>query len=305
MTLPALAFSLCAAAATESQASKPPADAPVIEASPEQGELSQKQMFGGTAEENGRTSRKEPLPKQLTGVGVEEKLEAPLPLNLEFQNSAGESIRLGDLLDGDKPVLLTMNYSNCPMLCSLMLNGLVDGLEQMQWTVGKQFEIITVSLDPEETPARALSSKERYLSQYGRDDPAVAAGWHFLVGEEKNVRALADAVGFGYRYSEERQEYLHAAALMVITPDAKVSRYLYGITYSPKTVRLSLAEASDGKFASTIDQLILFCFHYDETVGRYAPVARNIMTLGGALTVLLLGLFLGGFWIKEAQRSEI
>lgn len=302
--LPALAFCF-ALTATESNAARPPADAPVVEASPEQGELTGKQMFGGDDRKDGRTPRKEPLPEQLNGVGVDEKLKAKVPLDLEFLNSAGERVRLGDLLEGEKPVLLTLNYSNCPMLCSLMLNGLVDGLEQMQWTIGEQFDVITVSLDPEESPARALSSKERYLTDYGRDAASVANGWHFLVGDENNIRALADAVGFGYRYSEERQEYLHAAALMVLTPDAEVSRYLYGITFSPKTVRLSLAEASNGKFASTIDQLILFCFHYDETAGRYAPVARNIMMLGGALTVLLLGLFLGGFWVKEARRSEI
>lgn len=291
--------------ATESHAAPPAEDAPVVEAGSEQGELTQKQMFGGRVEENERTPRMEPLPRQLNGVGIEERLEAAIPRDLEFTSAEGERVTLGQLIDGEKPVLLTLNYSNCPMLCSLMLNGLVDGLEQMEWTIGKEFEIITVSLDPEESHERALSTKERYLSDYGRDEAMVASGWHFLVGEEANIRALADAVGFGYRYSEEREEYLHAAALMVLTPEAEVSRYLYGITYSPATVRLSLAEASDGKFASTIDQLILFCFHYDETEGRYAPVARNIMMLGGAITVLLLGLFLGGFWVKEARRSEI
>ncbi|MEO0811713.1 MAG: SCO family protein, partial [Myxococcota bacterium] len=232
-----------------------------------------------------------------------EKLKAQVPLDLRFTNSAGESVALGDLLDGDKPVILTLNYSNCPMLCSIMLNGFVEGLGKMQWSVGEEFELITVSLDPDETRERALSTKERYLSDYGRK--GAESGWHFLVGAENDVRTLADTVGFGYRYSEERKEYLHAAAAIVLTPKGEVSRYLYGITYSPKTMRLSLAEASDGKFASTIDQLILFCFHYDATVGRYAPVARNIMTLGGALTVLLLGLFLGGFWVKEARRSQI
>lgn len=273
---------------------RPPDDAPIVEADDRQGELSPREMW----ERPGRT---ESSPKQLDGVGVVEKVGDKIPLELAFMDSSGSSVTLAEVISGDRPVLLTLNYSNCPMLCSMMLNGLVDGLRDMEWTVGEQFEIITVSLDPEESPARALSTKERFLTDYGRD---VESGWTFLVGEEANIRALADSVGFGYRYSETRKEYLHAAAVMLLTPDAQVSRYLYGITYSPKTVRLSLAEASDGKFANTIDQLILFCFHFDETEGRYAPVARRIMMLGGALTVLLLGLFLGGFWAKEAWRHE-
>lgn len=282
---------------------KPPEDAPIIDADQSQGQLSQKEMWETPGPTTGqeRTGRTEQAPKQLDGVGVVEKTGEQIPLGLEFKNSAGEAVTLGDVISGDRPVLLTLNYSNCPMLCSLMLNGLVDGLEDMEWTIGEQFEVITVSLDPAESPDRALSTKERFLSDYGRD---IDSGWTFLVGEEKNIRALADSVGFGYRYSETRKEYLHAAAVMLLTPEAKVSRYLYGINYSPKTIRLSLAEASDGKFASTIDQLILFCFHFDETEGRYAPVARRIMMLGGALTVLLLGLFLGGFWAKEAWRHE-
>lgn len=276
---------------------------PTVEASAKQGELSQKEMFGGRAE-TARSPRSEALPKELNGVGIEERLGAKLPLDLEFVDTAGDTVRLGDILPRDKPVFLTLNYSDCPMLCSVMLNGLVDGLEDMNWTIGQEFELVTVSLDPEETPERALSTKERYLSDYGRDDPHVADGWHFLVGDEKNIRALADSIGFGYRYSESRQEYLHAAGLVVLNPEATISRYLYGVTYSPKTMRLSLAEASDGKFASTLDQLILFCFHYDETEGRYAPIARNIMMLGGAATVMILALFLGGFWMSEARKAE-
>lgn len=286
---------------------------PTVEADDDQGSLGPKRMFGGVApeeridrddESSPRSPRSEALPKQLNGVGVEEKLESRVPLELEFIDSDGSTTTLGDVLAGDKPVLLTLNYSDCPMLCSVMLNGLVEGLADMRWTVGTEFELVTISLDPNESPERARSTKERFLSDYGRDEPSVEDGWTFLVGSEKNIRAVADSVGFGYRYSESREEYLHAAALMVLNPSGQVSRYLYGITYSPKTLRLSLAEASDGKFASTLDQLILFCFHYDETEGRYAPVARNIMMLGGAATVILLALFLGGFWLRDARRQE-
>lgn len=286
---------------------------PTVDADGDQGSLGPKRMFGGVApeeridkddESGARSPRSEALPKQLNGVGVEEKLESRVPLELEFIDSEGKKTTLGEVLTGDKPVLLTLNYSDCPMLCSVMLNGLVEGLEGMRWTVGTEFDLVTVSLDPNESPERAHSTKERFLTDYGRDEPSIEDGWTFLVGSENNIRALADSVGFGYRYSESRKEYLHAAALMVLNPSGQVSRYLYGITYSPKTIRLSLAEASDGKFASTLDQLILFCFHYDETEGRYAPVARNIMMLGGAATVILLALFLGGFWLRDARRQE-
>lgn len=260
--------------------------------------LSQKQQW------KPRPGRTEEAPGQLDGVNITEKLESQVPLALEFTNSNGKATRLEEIITGEKPVILTLNYSDCPMLCSMMLNGLVEGLEQMDWTVGREFDVITVSLDPEESHARAHSTKERFIADYGRETPEVNAGWTFLVGREENIRRLADAVGFGYRYSETRQEYLHAAAIMVLTPGGKVSRYLYGISFSPKTMRLSLAEASDGKFASTLDQLILFCFHYDETEGRYAPVARRVMMLGGALTILVLGIFLGGFWTKELWKSR-
>ena len=245
--------------------------------------------------------RSEPLPKELDGVGVTEKLGARTPTDLVFNDSSGRQVRWSELFDGEKPTLLTLNYSDCPMLCNLQLTALVQGLSAMQWTLGDQFQVVTVSLDPNESVERAAATKARYLKEYGENaDPN---GWHFLVGTEANVRRLADAVGFGYRYSEERQEYLHQAAIMVLSPKGVVSRYLYGLTYSPQTVRLSMAEASEGKQVSTLDAIVLYCFYYDPSSGSYTPVVRNLMKVGGAITVLLLGLFVGaGFTANNRRR---
>jgi protein SCO1/2 len=249
--------------------------------------------------------RKEAAPKELDGVGVTEKLGAHLPQALEFTDSDGKQVALGELIHGDRPVLLTLNYSDCPMLCSLQLNGMVEALNGVDWQLGKNFDLITVSLDPKETVERARQTKARYLKQYSKGDALAAErGWTFLVGTEANVQALADVVGFGYRYSEERQEYLHQAALMVLTPSGTVSRYLYGIAFSPQTVRLSMVEASEGKQVSTLDALVLYCFHYDAEAGNYSPVVRNIMKLGGAITVVGLAFFVAaGFTVKKHRKK--
>ncbi|MEL7371745.1 MAG: SCO family protein, partial [Myxococcota bacterium] len=247
-------------------------------------------------------NRKEPLPKDLEGVGVTEKLGSVVPKNLVFTDSTGQTVRFGSLFDGEKPTLLTLNYSDCPMLCNLQLNVLVEGLAEMQWNLGDEYQVITVSLDPTEKVERAAATKTRYLNQYREDaDPD---GWRFMVGDEASIRKLTDSVGFGFQYSDERQEYLHQAAVMVLTPTGMVSRYLYGLTYSPQTVRLSMAEASEGKQVSTLDAIVLYCFYYDPNSRSYTPVVRNIMKVGGAVTVVLLGLFVGaGFTAKNRRRK--
>ena len=247
------------------------------------------------------------VPAQLEGVGVTEKLGARLPEALEFTDASGKAVRLGDLVRG-KPLLLTMNYSDCPMLCTLQLNALLEALNQIDWRIGDEFDVVTVSLDPKESPERAAETKARYLSRYTSAAPSgaphAAEGWRFLVGPEANVRAVADAVGFGYQYSDERDEYLHQAAFMVISPKGAVSRYLYGVDYSPQTVRLSMVEASEGKQVSTLDALVLYCFYYDANAGSYTPVVRNIMKLGGAVTVVVLAIFVGaGFTVRRKKRS--
>lgn len=242
--------------------------------------------------------RTEPLPAELKGVGVTEHLGEQIPLDLPFIDSDGKPVTLRQFFDSKRPVVLTMNYSNCPMLCSLQLNGLFDAMKRMPWAIGDQFDMITVSFDPLETPERARMTKQKYLELYRR--AGAAEGWHFLTGQEENIKKLADTIGFRYRYSQERQQYVHVAVTFILTPDGRVSRYLYGVEYDPQTLRLSLLEAADGKIGSTMDQILLFCYHYDAESGRYGPAAFRLMQLGGGLTVLLVG---GGIWMLRRREK--
>ena len=231
--------------------------------------------------------RKEALPAELREVGVTEHLEARVPLDLQFVDSRGKEVTLGELFDQQRPIVLTMNYSNCPMLCSLQLNGLFDALELMKWDIGDQFDMITVSIDPLETTQRAEMTKMKYLKRYRR--AGAAEGYHCLTGRDEDIKRLAEVVGFRYKYEPSTRQYLHAAVTMILTPDGRVSRYLYGVQYDPQTLRFSLLEAAEGKIGTTVDQILLFCFHYDADKGRYGPAAFRLMQFGGGLTVLILG----------------
>jgi protein SCO1/2 len=246
--------------------------------------------------------RKEPPPKELLDVGITELPGARLPVELPFVDSDGRETTLGRFFDGTHPVILTMNYSDCPMLCSIQLNGLIDAMKAMPWNLGEQFSVITVSIDPLETPMRAGLTKEKYLKLYNR--PGSAAGWHFLTGREENIKQLAATVGFRYKYIAASKQFAHAAALILCTPDGRVSRYLGGVLYNPQTLRLSLVEASEGKVGSALDQFFLSCFHYDERAGGYGPFAVGMVRIGGGLTVLLVGGMIGFFWIRERRRSR-
>jgi protein SCO1/2 len=242
------------------------------------------------------------VPPQLEEVGVEEHLDAKLPLDLQFRDEIGAVVTLGDYFDGTKPVILTLNYYKCPMLCGLQLNGLLDGLRDLDWTPGQEFELVTVSINPLETPALANEKKQNYMKRYER--PSAAKGWHFLTGREPEIRQLASTLGFGYTLDRDTGEYAHAAVAFVATPDGRVARYLYGIEYPERRLRLALLEASAGEIGSTLDQIILYCFHYDPTSRRYSPVAMNIMRVGATATALIVGLTLGGFWLREARRKK-
>lgn len=226
-------------------------------------------------------------PKELQDVGIVDKRGDQVPLDLSFVDSDGRKVTLSQLFDGSRPVLLTLNYSNCPMLCSLQLNGFFDALRDMPWNIGDNFQMITVSIDPNELPQRSELTKQKYLKQYGR--AGVSSGWRCLTGTEENIRKLANSVGFHYRFVPERNEYSHAAAVMVLTPGGQVSRYMYGVVYDPQTIRLSLVEAGKGKVGSPLDQVLLYCFHYDETKGRYGPAANTIMRFGGVMTLVGIG----------------
>lgn len=246
--------------------------------------------------------RSEPLPPELEGVGIDEHLDALLPLEAEFTAHDGRRVKLGDYFDGKRPVLLTLNYYRCPMLCGLMLNGMVDSLKNLDasWTAGQQFQVVTVSFDPLETPQLATLKRNNYLEYYGR--PAADAGWHFLTGRKKSIDALLEATGFRIRWNEQRKEWMHAAALIVCTPNGHISRYLYGIMFEPRTVRLSLVEASEGKIATTLDRVLLFCYHYDGT--GYSLAAMNIARLGGGVTLLAVAVLLVILWSRERQRGK-
>ena len=253
--------------------------------------------------ESERIERKEPLPKRIQEVDLVEHLGNSLPLDLIFRNTRGEATRLETALGGDLPTILTFNYSDCPMLCSLQLNGLVSTLKKLDWNIGEQFRLLTVGLNPKESANTAAGTQARYLRQYGR--PTTNYGWKFLTGDEASIHALADAVGLQYTYNEARDEYLHPAVITLLSPQAKITRYLYGLDYLPETLRLSLVEASEGRVGSTIDRLILYCFHYDASEGRYAPVARNVMQLGGAVALTGLILFLSLLWKADRRRQRL
>ena len=223
------------------------------------------------------------IPYELQGVGIEEHLGRNLPLNLEFKDEKGESVSLQRYFDG-KPVLLTLVYYECPNLCNFLLNGLVESLKQMPWTVGNQFNLISLSIDPKEGPDLAEKKKKAYLDSYGR--PQAAGGWHFLTGTDAPIKELADAVGFKYKYDPDQKQYAHTAAVFVITPEGKISRYLPGIQFNPRDVKLSLLEATEGKIGNVVDRFLLFCYHYDPKGKKYALMATNLMKLGAGITVI-------------------
>ncbi len=254
--------------------------------------------IGGAAS----AERTEPLPQELEGVGITEHLNTVIPLELEFVDDAGRAVRLGDYFDGERPVILSLVYFSCPMLCTLVLNGLTDALREIPWTPGEEFEILTLSFDPTETSTLAALKKQNYISEYGR--PGAAAGWHFLTGSEASIKAITQAVGFGYRWDEEQQQFAHAAALFVLTPEGRLSRYLYGVQFEPKPVRFALMEASKGEIGSTIEQAIFYCYHYDAEAGTYTLAARRLMRLGGLLTVVALGGWLSALWIRGGRRKR-
>jgi protein SCO1 len=228
-------------------------------------------------------------PGLLAAVAFEQRLNAPAPLALAFRDEAGNAVQLGDYL-GQKPVILTLNYYACPMLCPLVLEGLVHSLRVLSFTIGEQFDVVTVSINPGETAALAAERKARYIRDYGR--PNAAAGWHFLTGDAASIRQLTQAVGFSYAYDSGKDQYAHAAGIMVLTPQGRISRYFYGIEFSPRDLRLALVEAAANRIGSPVDRLLLFCYRYDPATGRYTLVVRRALQLASLATVLSLAGFM-------------
>ncbi|MBI2346046.1 MAG: SCO family protein [Deltaproteobacteria bacterium] len=207
-----------------------------------------------------------------------------LPLDLQFRDEAGATVPLKSFFDGKRPVIVSLAYYSCPNLCGLLLNGLVGGLRNLEWSAGEQFTYVNISIDPREQPTLAAEKRKNYLDTYGR--LGAEKGWHFLVGDEPNIRALADAIGFRYRYDEEQKQYAHAAAIYVATPDGRLSRYLYGIDFQVRDLKLALMEATNGKVGGIADRLLMFCYRYDPKTRKYALFATRLMRAGGAITVI-------------------
>jgi protein SCO1/2 len=239
-------------------------------------------------------------PALLKDIGIDQRLDAPLPLSLPFVDEAGREVRLGDFF-GKRPVILALVYYNCPMLCTQVLNGMVGSLNTLSLAAGEDFDVVLVSFDPREKPANARASKEAYLTRYKH--PAASAGWHFLTGREPEIRALAQAVGFRYRYDSRLDQFAHASAIYVATPDGRLARYFYGIEYAPRDLRLALVEASAGKIGTPVDQILLFCFHYDPALGKYGAAVVNLVRLAGLLTVLAIAASI--VWMSRRRSSSL
>jgi protein SCO1/2 len=235
----------------------------------------------------------------LKKVDIEQKLDSQIPLGLKFRDEAGREVALGDYFKSGKPVVLTLVYYECPMLCNQVLNGEVGAFQALSFTPGKEFEAVTVSFDERERPELAARKKETYLRRYRREGSD--AGWHFLTGDKASIDALAQSVGFHFVWDEQSQQFAHASALMVATPGGRLSHYFYGIEYSPKDLRLALVEASAGKIGSPVDSLILYCYHYDPAAGRFAPV-MGVLRAAGVLTVIGLVALL--FYLRRVARRR-
>jgi protein SCO1/2 len=229
------------------------------------------------------------LPKGLEGVGIDQKLDQQLPLNVQFRDEAGRTVTLG-------------SYYRCPMLCTQILNGMVGALKAVSFDPGRDFEVVAFSFDPRDTPETASAKRLNYVRRYGRAN--TANGFHFLTGDEANIKQLTEAIGFHYRYDPHTDQFAHASGLMMATPEGRLSRYFYGVEYSPRDLRLGLVEASEHKIGTPVDAVLLFCFHYDPATGKYGAVAMNSLRAGGAVFVLICGSFLFVAWRRDSRRAR-
>src|SRR4029079_15205882 len=226
------------------------------------------------------------MPELLQEVGLDQKLNAQIPLNLTFKDESGRTVKLGDFF-GNRPVILTLNYFECPMLCTEVLNGLTGALSTLNFSIGKDFDVVTVSFNPRDTPALASAKKANYVRRYRRD--GAAEGWHFLTGNEPEISVLTRAVGFRYAYNKAVGEYAHASGIMVVTPDGRLSRYFYGIEYGPRDLKLALMESANHKIGSPVDQLLLACFPSDPSAVKYSVAVMRVVRAGGVATLLVIG----------------
>ena len=239
-------------------------------------------------------------PELLKDVGIDQRLNDSIPLDLTFRDEVGQTVKLRQFF-GDKPVILSLVYYNCPMLCTQVLSGMERSLKDVPMDIGKQFNVVTVSIDPTEEPALAAAKRALYTGLYGR--PGAAQGWHFLTGDEAQIRQLASAAGFRYAYDPQTKQFAHASAIMILTPDGKISRYFYGIQYASRDLRLGLVEASNGKIGTPVDQILLFCYHYDAATGKYSVLISRILKAAGVFTILVIGI--GIFLLARSEHYQL
>jgi protein SCO1/2 len=241
-------------------------------------------------------------PPELQNVGIKQQLGAQLDLNMSFKDENGNTVQLSQYINGSKPVIISPIYYNCPRLCNFHLNGLTEGLQKVDWSPGDKFEMIAVSFDASETPDLAKAKKENYMKMYNR--AGTEGGWHFLTASQDVIKKLTETVGFEFKWNEEAKEWAHASAAIVVSPDGQITRYLPGIVFEAKDIKLALTEAGQGKVGSFVDSLLLYCFQYDPHKSEYAIAAVRLMKLGGFLTVLILGIWLGPIWIRYLKAEN-
>lgn len=262
--------------------------------------------FGGSYDASRETTTGadgQSLPAGLVDVGIDEHLGAQVPLDAKFRDETGKEVALGSYFQPGKPVLVNFAYYQCPMLCNLVLNGMLGGMKKISWTPGKEYEVVTISIDPRETPELAAAKKQTHIEELGK--PEAATGWHFLTGDEKEIKKVADAIGFKYQYLRSNNEFAHAAGIFTISPAGKISRYLYGVEFKHKDLRLALLDASEGRALSIGEKIEMFCYRYDANAKGYVLFARNFMKGSGYVVAAGLFLFLGALWRRELKRSKV
>jgi protein SCO1/2 len=242
------------------------------------------------------------LPGALAGVGIDQKLDYQVPLDATFRDEAGRDVALSTFFQAGKPVILALVYYRCPMLCTQILTGLESSLKAVSFNPGRDFEVVSLSFDPKDTPELAAAKKETYLRRYAR--PGTANGWHFLTGDASNIKTLTDAVGFHFKYDPATDQFAHASAILILTPDGRISRYFYGVEYAPRDIRLGLVEASQGKIGSPVDEVLLFCYHYDPATGKYGAIAMGGLRVASAAFVLICGAFLAVVLRRESRQRK-
>src|SRR5271167_458462 len=245
-------------------------------------------------------------PADLANIGIDQRLDQQVPLDLQFKDESGNTVKLGDYFHAGRPVILNLVYYTCPMLCGEELAGEASALGVLRFSPGNEYELVSVSFNPDETPKDAAEKKQVYIARMNEhlEHKTNGEDWHFLTGQQPEIKQLADAVGFHYRRDPQTGQFIHAAAIMIVTPTGKIAQYYYGVEFSPKDIRLGLIEASQDKIGTLVDQVLLYCYHYDPKTGRYGAVVTNMMRVAGAATMLILGGFLIVMYRRESHSGR-